>query len=117
MALKKPDSTFRQLAMRTGHLRYAGTLDGTDLFLNIAFRGTTGRLVLGEVRQMSYSGDTIDISYVPLFSDWADGGDYSDVTLLVDDLVWIFTIGQLDEVISLEQELKKDLTNNMATGS
>jgi hypothetical protein len=116
MPLPIPSHKYETLKPDTGQLRYAGTLCGLDLDGHIAFRSITGGLVLGELRQLSYQGAYVTLSYIPLFSEWKDGNDYAEIALLGSDYVWVFHPADIEEVIALRSELSKQLTNKMATG-
>ena len=114
MALDKPRHPYAILAVEVGVLRYAGTLSGLELDYYIAFAGQHADVVLGELRQLSYQGRFVHISYIPLFDDFADGSDYREATLAVDDLIWVFGAESLEEVIALRKDLKTNLSRTVS---
>ena len=114
MALEKPRTPYVGLGTDVGVLRYAGTLNGLDLDHHVVFRGEHAELVLGELRQLSYQGYFVTLCYIPLFDDFADGSDYREMVLSVDDLIWVFRPQDIEEVIALRNDLKTRLTRTVS---
>lgn len=114
MALGKPSVPYANMLSIRDALRYAGTLCGLDLDYYIAFAGEHTAVVLGELRQLSYQGHFVHLNYIPLFDDFADGSDYREATLAVDDLVWTFGADRLEDVIALRKDLKTKLSRTVS---
>lgn len=114
MALDKPSTAYANMVPIRGALRYAGTLNGLDLDYHVVFRGEHAELVLGELRQLSYQGHFVTLCYIPLFDDFADGSDYREMVLSVDDLIWVFRPQDIEEVIALRNDLKTRLTRTVS---
>lgn len=108
MSLRKPSSSWDQQNCPKGVI-YAGELSGANVGEYLAFkRRNTGKLVLGEVRQVYHFGNVTTLNYIPYLS---GNEEMSEEVLAQADLVYAFTSDGMDEAWALRGGFGYTLTN------